>query len=286
MGVFLTYFLPTNAGVAEIQDRLLLASTFYELGYETTKTYHRGGSLTLNVNCSGSTFGLYSAKINLHFTGEDSYYYYRINGGTEQSGGAKPGCEFFTGWQERSLEPGFFREGNNSLQILVYNCPISDQTSSLNKYLIILPDSYIEIYDASATESNSLSESLTTTITVVSSETSVLSSSIDGFIGGLIVGAVLTGGILAGWYFLYSKRNGMKAPAKRFVSRIPINHICSICKQNIMTDQLIECPNCQNAFHETHFAEAIKTTGQCPICKSNIITMDSGYTTWSQENDK
>ena len=93
--------------------------------------------MILYMNCSGSSLGPYSAKIYLRVTGEDSYCYYRINDGTERSGGTKPGCEFFTGWQETTVEVGFFLEGNNSVQFIVYNCPTSDQTSSLYKSRIV-----------------------------------------------------------------------------------------------------------------------------------------------------
>ena len=63
-----------------------------------------------------------------------------------------PGNTFFSGWQERYIDPGFFLEGNNSLQIVVHNYPLLeyDPTSSLEKYVTIIHDSYIEIYDATA----------------------------------------------------------------------------------------------------------------------------------------
>jgi hypothetical protein len=230
---------------------------------------------------------LYSAKINLHFTGEDSYYVYRMNMGPEISGGAYPGCEFYTGWQEQWIEPGFFREGNNSLLIRVSNCPLSDQTSSIFKYLIILPDSYIEIYDGSMYQTTTV-EHTTTETSQMSSET--FTSPPDGFIAGLLVGVVVTGGVLTGWYLYFMRDNRVKSyavPSKQFLVRTPTDYVCSICKQKIMSDQLTKCPNCQNAFHESHFAEAIKTTGKCPLCKNDIITLDrdgdTQYTTWAKQ---
>ncbi|MFX0211852.1 MAG: hypothetical protein ACFFDT_38105 [Candidatus Hodarchaeota archaeon] len=149
VGLVLLSALSFNKCKAETQDSSLLSYTFNELGYNTTQTYHRGGSLTLNVNCSGSSLGLYSVNIYLHITGEDTYFFYQINGGPERSEGG-PGDAFFTGWQENYFEPGFFREGTNSIEIIIYNYPLSDQTSTLNKFLTIMPDSYLEIYDATA----------------------------------------------------------------------------------------------------------------------------------------
>ena len=220
LGGFLVSCLSLNVGVSKpTQANLLQTSTFVELGYETTRTLYNGGSVTLYVNCSGASMGLYSAKINLHFTGEDSYYVYRMNMGPEISGGAYPGCDFYSGWQEQWIEPGFFHEGNNSLLIRVSNCPLNDQTSSIYKYLIILPDSYIEIYDGSMFQT--VTERFTT-VTTESSETTseTFISPPNEFIAGLVVGALVTGGVLTGWYLYFMRNNKVKTyavPSKQFI---------------------------------------------------------------------
>ncbi len=139
-----------SIGKAKTQDSPLITYTFSELGFTTSTTYN-SGSFSLTVSCTGSSLGVYAAKIFLHFTGEDSYYFYRINGGAEGYMGG-PGNSFLSGWEERYIHPGFFQEGNNSLQIVIHNYPLIeyDPVSSKAKYLTAIHDSYIEIYDATA----------------------------------------------------------------------------------------------------------------------------------------
>jgi hypothetical protein len=139
---------PVKEAETNVQSSPLAIYSFSDLGYNTSTTYYHEGTLSLNIGCVGSLSGAYSARVVLHITGEDSYYYLRINGGPQGFIGG-PGCEYFTGWQEKYVDPGFFIEGLNNFQIVIDNCPLSDDTSSSQKYLIILPDSYIEIYDAS-----------------------------------------------------------------------------------------------------------------------------------------
>ena len=141
--------IPVNGKIGTTQSSPLASYLFSDLGYNTSVTYLRGGVLTLQFNCTGSTFGIYYVRVFLHITGEDSYYFLRINGGIQGYSGG-PGDSYFTGWQERSIDPGFFTEGLNTLQIITDNYPLSDDSTTIKKYLIILPDSYVEIYDATA----------------------------------------------------------------------------------------------------------------------------------------
>jgi hypothetical protein len=155
-GVFITLlmsFLLLNTllidlGTAKIQESPLLSFTFFELGYNTTNTYHYNDHLSLNINCTGSSSGIYTAKIYLHLTTAEIYYYYQINGSIEIHGGGHE--DYFTGWDTRFFDPGNFLEGVNSLRINFYNIPLSLKVVDPRRYLTILPDSYIEIYDATA----------------------------------------------------------------------------------------------------------------------------------------
>ncbi|MFX0211835.1 MAG: hypothetical protein ACFFDT_38020 [Candidatus Hodarchaeota archaeon] len=286
-GVFLLNCVLTNAGGADAQASLLSSFTFYELGYNVTQTYYQDDSLTIQLSCSGSLFGLYSAKIYLHITGEDSLYSYVVNGGPLRSGGSKPGCSFFTGWQMSYLELGRFQEGTNTLEVLIKNCDDDPLTTS-SKYLTIITDSYIEIYDGAV--SHTLIGTEQTETTGSSFEVEYQYDPPEGIVWGVMVGALMIGGVLIGSYRFYMRKNKGKSynvPSRQFTARIPANSVCSICKQKITADQLTECPNCQNTFHESHFAEAVKRTGKCPLCKSDIITLDQDgdtkYTTWSQQ---
>ncbi|MFX0183497.1 MAG: hypothetical protein ACFE95_10490 [Candidatus Hodarchaeota archaeon] len=40
------------------------------------------------------------------------------------------GNTYSSGWKERYIDPGVFLEGNNSLQIVMHNYPLSDQITS------------------------------------------------------------------------------------------------------------------------------------------------------------
>ncbi|MHA2248315.1 MAG: RING finger domain-containing protein [Candidatus Hodarchaeales archaeon] len=52
--------------------------------------------------------------------------------------------------------------------------------------------------------------------------------------------------------------------------------ICCICRGEINAKkQGISCPGCGTLFHLTHFAEWIRTNGQCPICQKEILMKDS-----------
>ena len=72
---FFLLSLPVFSGKTNIQDNPLLTYTFSELGY-TTKTIRNNQYVEIYINCSGSSPGVYTAKIFLHFTGEDSYYFF------------------------------------------------------------------------------------------------------------------------------------------------------------------------------------------------------------------
>ena len=46
---------------------------------------------------------------------------------------------------------------------------------------------------------------------------------------------------------------------------------CPICKSLILpNDNQTHCPHCNELFHITHFREAIKVSGVCPLCKFEI----------------
>ncbi|MFX1506632.1 MAG: RING finger protein [Promethearchaeota archaeon] len=288
-GVFLLNCVLTNAGGVDAQASLLSSTTFYELGYNVTQTYYQDDSLTIQVNCSGSSVGLYSVKIYLHMTGEDILYSYVVNGGSLRSGGLKPGCSFFMGWQMSYLELGCFQEGTNTLRVLIKNCDDDPLTTS-SKYLTILTDSYIEIYDGAVSHTLTGTEHTSETVFTSQRFSEVEYYPPDGFFWGLMIGALVTGGVLIGWYLSHIRKNEGKSyivPSKTFFARTTTDHVCSICKQKVMSDQLTKCPNCQKIFHKSHFAEAIKMTGKCPLCKSDVITLDQDgdtkYTTWSPQ---
>ena len=98
--------IPVKGTEISNQSSPLSIYFFSDLGYNTSTTYYRGGILSLDVGCFGSLSGIYSARVVLHITGEDSYYFLRINGGALGFSGG-PGCDYFTGWQEKYVDPGF-----------------------------------------------------------------------------------------------------------------------------------------------------------------------------------
>ncbi|NHJ49265.1 MAG: hypothetical protein FK733_15865 [Asgard group archaeon] len=47
---------------------------------------------------------------------------------------------------------------------------------------------------------------------------------------------------------------------------------CSVCKRAIFaSEQVAMCPNCQAKAHEIHILEWLKTIGNCPNCKHNLL---------------
>ena len=66
---------------------------------------------------------------------------------------------------------------------------------------------------------------------------------------------------------------------RHFISKDDGKDVCSICRRKIDDTVRVSCPNCKNVFHEAHFAEVVKVTGKCPICKKKIKEVNN-YITW------
>jgi endogenous inhibitor of DNA gyrase (YacG/DUF329 family) len=147
--ILISSSISVDGNMLSIHSNPLATYTFSELGYNTTQQYLHSGNLPLSVNCTNSPLELYSAKIFLHITGVDTYYSFRFNGGAIQEAGS-PGRSLFSGWQDHYVVPGFFLEGVNSFQIHIYEYDYDFMGPDPNKFLTIMHDSYIEIYDASA----------------------------------------------------------------------------------------------------------------------------------------
>lgn len=249
---FFLFSLPVYSGKANNQDNPLISCTFSELGY-TTKTIRNNQNVEIYINCTSSSPRVYTAKIFLHFTGEDSYYFYRINGGAEGFRGG-PGNSYFSGWEERYIDSGFFLEGNNSLQIVMRNYPLieNDPVSYLGKYITIIHDSYIEIYDHDITE------------------TSTAKNNNSIMIFGVIIVFFLGAGILG--YLIMSRRQ----KSTIFFGPTSTPYYCGLCEQKHHAGTpRMQCTACGRSFCFDSYSAMTKAGRKfCPMCDGKLEAID------------
>ena len=265
--VFIFFHCSTsNPRPAISQVNPLITYTFYELGYNTTETYHQDEGLILPVNCSGSPLELYSAKIHLHITGEDTLYSYWINDGPLRSGGSNPGCSFFSGWQETYLEPGHFQEGVNTLRVVIKNCD-DDPLSTTSKYLMIITDSYIEIFEGS--------EVLTTAQETRSTEIE-MGINLLGFLpltGFILLGLLGMIGI-GGYLLIMNRKRGetifYQPPYEGMVRQA--FHCQLDDRQHPTTDSAYQCKECSRMVCADCYSLKLSVgVSICPFCQGELI---------------
>ncbi|MHA2250459.1 MAG: hypothetical protein ACXAD7_08850 [Candidatus Kariarchaeaceae archaeon] len=47
---------------------------------------------------------------------------------------------------------------------------------------------------------------------------------------------------------------------------------CNICKRGFTaSDQIVDCPECENRFHRAHLLGYIQSQGSCPVCKNSLV---------------